>query len=74
MTSSSTRSTSVFSCACVRYDFEAYTEASEKMYGVFLRHAPVVMAVSCDEAFLELAEGTGPMAAATQVCDKFSFP
>lgn len=37
------------------------------MYGVFLRHAPVVMAVSCDEAFLELAEGTDPMAAATQV-------
>ncbi|CAM9675855.1 unnamed protein product [Scytosiphon promiscuus] len=51
----------------LRYDFEAYTEASEKMYGVFLRHAPVVMAVSCDEAFLELAEGTDPMAAATQI-------
>lgn len=50
-----------------RYDFEAYTEDSEKMYRVFLRYAPVVMAVSCDEAFLELAEGTDPMAAATRV-------
>ena len=50
-----------------RYDFEAYTEDSEKMYRVFLRYAPVVMAVSCDEAFLELAEGTDPMAAATLV-------
>lgn len=50
-----------------RYDFEAYTEASEKMYRVFLRYAPVVMAVSCDEAFLELAEGTDPMEATTQV-------
>ncbi|CAM9347459.1 unnamed protein product, partial [Hapterophycus canaliculatus] len=50
----------------LRYDFEAYTEASEKMYGVFLQYAPVVMAVSCDEAFLELAEGTDPMAAASQ--------
>lgn len=50
-----------------RYDFEAYTEASEKMYRVFLRYAPVVMAVSCDEAFLELAEGTNPMEAATRV-------
>lgn len=49
-----------------RYDFEAYTEASDNMYGVFLRYAPVVMAVSCDEAFLELAEGIDPMAAATQ--------
>ncbi len=37
------------------------------MYRVFLRYAPVVMAVSCDEAFLELAEGTDPMAAATRV-------
>lgn len=56
-------------CAGVahRYDFEAYTEASEKMYRVFLRYAPVVMAVSCDEAFLELAEGTDPMEAATRV-------
>ena len=52
--------------AC-RYDFEAYTEASEKMYRVFLRYAPVVMAVSCDEAFMELAEGTDPMEAATRV-------
>lgn len=51
----------------VRYDFEAYSEASDKMYGVFLRHAPVVMAVSCDEAFLELAKGTDPMGAATEV-------
>lgn len=56
-------------CAGVtcRYDFEAYTEASEKMYRVFLRYAPVVMAVSCDEAFMELAEGTDPMEAATRV-------
>lgn len=37
------------------------------MYGVFLRYAPVVMAVSCDEAFLELGEGTDPAAAAAQV-------
>lgn len=37
------------------------------MYRVFLRYAPVVMAVSCDEAFLELAEGTDPMEAATWV-------
>ena len=50
-----------------RYDFEAYTETSEKMYRIFLRFAPVVMAVSCDEAFLELAEGTDPMQAATRV-------
>lgn len=52
---------------CCRYDFEAYTETSEKMYRVFLRYAPVVMAVSCDEAFLEMAEGTDPMEAATRV-------
>ncbi|CAM9559652.1 unnamed protein product [Ectocarpus sp. 4 AP-2014] len=51
----------------LRYDFEAYTAASEKMYGVFLRYAPVVMAVSCDEAFLELGEGTDPMEAATRI-------
>eukprot|EP00752_Nemacystus_decipiens_P004206 g3844.t1 len=51
----------------LRYDFEAYTETSEKMYRVFLRYAPVVMAVSCDEAFLELAEGTDPMEAATRI-------
>ena len=50
-----------------RYDFEAYTETSEKMYRIFLRFAPMVMAVSCDEAFLELAEGTDPMQAATRV-------
>lgn len=50
-----------------RYDFDVYTEASDKMYGVFLRYAPVVMAVSCDEAFLELAEGTDPVKAATEV-------
>ncbi|CAM9509641.1 unnamed protein product, partial [Laminaria digitata] len=51
----------------LRYDFDAYSEASDKMYGIFLRYAPVVMAVSCDEAFLELPEGTNPMAAATQI-------
>ena len=54
-----------------RYDFDAYSEASDTMYGIFLRYAPVVMAVSCDEAFLELPEGTNPMAAATQVTRDF---
>lgn len=37
------------------------------MYGVFMRFAPVVMAVSCDEAFLELAEGTDAEAAMSEV-------
>ena len=54
-----------------RYDFDAYSEASDTMYGIFLRYAPVVMAVSCDEAFLELPEGTNPMTAATQVTVEF---
>ena len=55
-------------CPCgKRYDFEAYSDASDKMYGVFLRFAPVVMAVSCDEAFLELGQGKDPVAAAAQV-------
>lgn len=59
---------------CHRYDFEAYTDASEKMYRVFLRYAPVVMAVSCDEAFLELAEGTDPMEAAKRVRRTITSP
>lgn len=50
-----------------RYNFEAYRDASDKMFGVFLRYAPVLMAVSCDEAFLELAQGTDAMEAATEV-------
>lgn len=50
-----------------RYDFDVYSEASDKMYRIFLHFAPVVMAVSCDEAFLELAKGTDPMTAATEV-------
>ncbi|CAN0059089.1 unnamed protein product, partial [Discosporangium mesarthrocarpum] len=50
-----------------RYDFGAYQEASDALYGVFLRCAPVVMAVSCDEAFLELPAGVDPMVAMTEI-------
>eukprot|EP00611_Tribonema_gayanum_P019309 TRINITY_DN3321_c3_g1_i2.p1 TRINITY_DN3321_c3_g1~~TRINITY_DN3321_c3_g1_i2.p1 ORF type:complete len:949 (+),score=282.51 TRINITY_DN3321_c3_g1_i2:429-2849(+) len=49
------------------YDFEAFDEVSDQVYRVFHRLAPVVQAVSCDEAFLELPAGCDAMRVATQV-------
>ncbi|CAM9104148.1 unnamed protein product, partial [Phaeothamnion confervicola] len=51
----------------LRYDFKAYEEVSDAVYRIFFRNAPVVMAVSCDEAFLELPAGMDAMQAAADI-------
>eukprot|EP00798_Chlamydomonas_sp_ICE-L_P021821 gene21821-28847_t len=38
----------------VPYEFERYTEISEQVYRILLRHTSCVQPVSCDEAFLDV--------------------
>lgn len=50
------------------YDFDLYTELSEKLYSVlYSSSALIVEPVSVDEAYLEFASGTDGMAVATQL-------
>jgi len=51
----------------LHYDFEVYERVSRAMYQIFFEEAEVVQPVSCDEAYLELAAGTDPEAAARRV-------
>ncbi|XP_030475522.2 DNA repair protein REV1 [Syzygium oleosum] len=38
------------------YNFEAYTEVADKFYSILHKHCTTVQAVSCDEAFLDVAD------------------
>jgi nucleotidyltransferase/DNA polymerase involved in DNA repair len=49
------------------YHFGDIAAISRKIYEIFCEDAPVVAAISCDEAYLELPEGTDPLAAASHI-------
>ena len=45
---------SCFQAQVLPYDFDAYQNASERLYEILMRGCPTVEPVSCDEAFLDV--------------------
>ena len=50
--------------------FDAYTEASRKLFDVFRRHAPVVEGLSMEEAFLDVSGLEGILGSPSQIAVK----
>jgi DNA repair protein REV1 len=59
-------------CRCpdlvtIPYEFDAYQQVSEAVYGILLQHSSVVQPLSCDEAYLDASDCTDPLAVAQQI-------
>ncbi|EFJ32197.1 hypothetical protein SELMODRAFT_407478 [Selaginella moellendorffii] len=51
----------------VSYDFEGYEQVADKLYEILHRHSPLVQAISCDEAYLDVSGMGDPASIASAI-------